>query len=462
MNKLIKAQLFTTLGIESAEAIAEKELTNVTEADLPEENVEAETTAADNIETVQDEAEIDGIEDQAESLDDATENLEELDTALESYSNGKKSLTPIEAAALRLTVSQTVSRFVKDTGDLIPAAENFRGGNTDQTVLATESLKETAKTFADAAVNAARKAWERLKEIIESVINRFRGYEARANKIIVAAKKVTAEITGEVDLKKDSISVNGEASFDALRGGMERLTKSLQDLKEARSIKSIHEITNKLNEGTDPAKFIEWLTATNAAMAELFKAMFGETKDVDGWAVAAPFPGEYTPKRYIVPEGTYELSSFAIEQVKPEEKGGDVKVAAVSATEIINLAGAVKALQESVKDYKGFLRRMLAAIQDISRVNLKEEKGQPNFKDIKEEVGENGKEELKKYKKQASSFMSKQMGYYAKLVTTANNVSGNILTLCEKSLKLANAPAAAGKEEPKADETKSDDKGEAA
>lgn len=441
MNDLIKKQLFGTLGIESADV----DLSNVTEEDLPEKNIEEESSVAEAIEDVDLDTEVGELENQGEDLEDAAENLEELDVAVESHCVNGGTLTPIEAAALKLSIAQATSRFVKDTSSLVPAIESFKNDPDTNTRLARESLKETAKTFADSVVEFAKKALERLKEIFNNFINRFRGIEARANKVIVAAKTIKGDIQGEITFPKDKISVNGSVEFAEIKDGFGRLENFLSKLKDAKSLEAISNITselNNLNEGKGTITTEQIFDAQNKFMDASFRDLHGDVTEDGKNLVSKNYPGEF--RALLVREEGISLSYEAFEKVKAENKNGDAAIQAIQPTEIIALATAIKSIQKDIADFKGLPKRI---VQMFERLNTIQVSDTSRLEDPTE-VRKNDKERAKKLGNALWKAMGKQTTYYSKIVSGANDISGNILTLCEKSIALAKKPQG----EEKADE----------
>lgn len=450
MNDIIKAQLFGSLGVESAEAMAEAELSNVTEDDLPEENIEEESSVAEALEDSVTEEEVDDIEDQGEDLEDASESLDELDVAVEGFVKQGISLSKIEAVALKATVAQITRKFVKNTDSVVPAVENFIGDNTDNTVLAHEGIKETATAFKDGAIAAAKKAYETLKQIIMDVINRFKGIESRANKIIVAAKAISGELSGEISINKDGISVNGDTSFDTIKGGFDRFIESVSKMKDAKTITQYAEIMKEVNEpGEGKVTMEKIFEGQNKFMDASFDATFGENTESDGKKTSKPFPGEFVAV-LNKPKSSLPLFYESFERLSAKEKGGDAKVSAVQPNEIIAIATAVKGLQQVIAEYKGFINRVVETMKRINSVHVTDSDRFEDKKDIKDK----DKDVSKAIKESATLAVKKQMVFYAKLVSSSNTISSNMLTLCEKSLSAKGPTAEEKKEEPKTEETK--------
>lgn len=445
MNSKIKLELFGSLGIESAEVVELNEATNVEEVDLPEEATpESESSVAEALDDVEVEQEVEGIETQGEDLEDATEGLEELDVAVEAYRATGANLTPIEAAALNLTIRQTVSKFVKDTGDLVPAAESFREDPSEQTRLAHEGLKDAAKSFGDGVVAGAKKAWERLKEIIGDIINRFRGIVGRADRVIVAAKGIQGSISGTVELSKDKISVGGEASGQVLKDGLGRFKASLDRLKTTKKAEETIKIVQELNSGEgSEIKFKDLMLAYDKFQDVTFRAVFGDVTEKDGNLVGKGFPGEWVPMLVKSKDVNREFSYNSLEKTKPAEKGGKVGVEALQPKEIIELAGLVKVVQGSLADYKGFLKRQETVLTHMGSIGPTIGKQMEDAKEGRKELGVSALEATRSL----YSAVRREMTFYAKIVSAANQTSGNILELCEKSVKLAGKGGEEGKTE---------------
>lgn len=446
MNDLIKKQLFGTLGIESADVNAE--LANVSEDDLPE-NVEEESSVAEAIEDVDLDTEVDKLDEQGEDLEDAAENLDDLDVAVENYRNAGGKFTPIEAAALKLSIAQATSRFVKDTGDLVPAIESFKNDAETNTRLAHESLKDTAKTFGDSIVEFVKKAIERLKEIFNNFINRFRGIEARANKVIVVARAIKGNIEGEVSIAKDKISVGGSAEFTDIKNGVDRLNVFFTKLKTAKNIDAVAEIASELNKGTDKISPEQIFEAQNKFMDASFREIHNDVTEDGKNLVSKSYPGEY--RAYLIRGEGVSLNYEAFEKVKNENsKSEDVKVAAVQPNEIIALATTIKAIQKDVAQYKGLIKRIVEMFERLNTILVSDaERVEDGVKIRKED-----KERAKKIGNALWKAMGKQTTFYSKIVSGANDISGNILTLCEKSVALAKAPQ--GEEKAKDDKATED------
>lgn len=430
MNHLIRSQLFGTLGVESAEI---DEATSVVAEDIQEEPVEAESSVAEAIEGVGDDEEITAIEEQGEDLDDATEGLEELDAAVESYQGSGKSLTPIEAAALNLTLRQTVSRFVKDTGDLVPAAENFNTDGVYSTTLACEGIKDAAKSFGEGVVAAAKKAWEKLKEIVAAIVNRFRSIEARADRVIVRAKEAKGLAAGEIEFSKDKISVGGAADGQILKDGLSRMRNSLEALVGAPKSEEALKILEEINGGDKTQKVSSKAVfeGYNKFMEQSFRKIFGDLTEKDGKLTAKPFPGEWTPELVKATDETI-MSYDSLERVKPKEKGGDVKIDAVNPQEAIELAGMVKVVQKSISNFKGWINRQDSIMKRMNSVGITDENRVKSTKDTRDEMGVG----IIKANKVVWNVMRRESVFFTRLVSAVNQISLNTLELCEKSLKM--------------------------
>lgn len=435
MNDLIKKQLFGSLGIESADV----DLSDVTEDDLPV-NAEDESSVAEAIEDVDLETEVDDIDEQGEDLEDAAENLEELDVGVESFRNAGGKFTPIEALALTMAIGQATSRFVKDTSSVVPAIENFKDNAEENTRLAHESLKETAKTFGDSVVEFAKKALARLKEIFADFINRFRGIEGRANKVIVAAKAIQGQIEGEIDFPKDKISVGGKTDFEAIKGSFESLVGSINKLKEPTAVLKLAEAMEELNKGDGKVTIEQIYEAQNKYLDASFREIYGNVTESGTNLVSPFFPGEYQASLVRGEAGATSLSYEAFGRNKPENKDGDVKVVAIQPNEIISLATAIKVLQKELAEYKGLIPRITKMMERLNAVHVKDAKRMEDAAELKK----NDKVRAKKIGDAAWKAMTKQITFYSKLVSGSNDISGNILTLCEKSVALAKAGTDAG------------------
>lgn len=434
MNDLIKKQLFGSLGIESAEV----DLSDVTEEDLPE-NDEDESSVAEAIEDVDLETEVEDIDEQGDDLEDASENLEELDVAVESFRNAGGKFTPIEALALTMAISQATSRFVKDTSSLVPAVESFKNNAEESTRLAHESLKETAKTFGDSVVEFAKKALARLKEIFADFINRFRGIESRANKVIVAAKAIKGQIEGEVDFPKDKISVGGKTDFETLKGSFESLVGSVVKLKEPTAVLKLLELMEELNKGEGKITVEQIFEAQNKYLDTSFREIYDNATESGTNLVSTFFPGEYQASLVRGETGATSLSYESFGRNKPEGKSEDVKLVAIQPNEIIALATAIKVLQKELAKYKGFFPRLDETMKRLNMVHVQDVDRLEKASDVKK----NDKVRAKKIGDAAWKALTKQITFYSKLVSGSNDISGNILTLCEKSVALSKGDAGA-------------------
>lgn len=435
MNPSIKAQLFGTLRLESADVDVDPELLEVTEDDL-EETPEGESSVAEAIGDVELDSEVDEIEDQGDDLEDAAEGLDDLDVAVESYRKTGGKLTPIESAALKLAVNQCTARFVRDTGNLVPAIEDFKNDAEHNTRLAHENIKETAKTFKDGIVKAAKAAYERLKEIIKNFINRFRGVIGRADKIIVAAKAIKEQISGDVELNKDNYSVGGEFTFEVVKDGLERLNHSISKMKDLeRSQHAIDGITNlAAKEGKVNAH--EIFAEQNSFMDKSFREVFGEVTEEEGKIVSKPFPGEYRAA-LIKGKEKSDLHYEEFDRRKNEDKdtkGMKGNLPALQANEILNIAASIKATQGLLKAFDGFIKRFG---ETMVRLNSVHAGSVEKVQDAKEFQKEHGKEEAKLVSKAVWRAMTRQMTFYSKLISGTNNISHDMLTWCEKSIQKA-------------------------
>ena len=448
MNPTIKAQLFGSLGIESAEVLEQAELANVTEDDLPEENIEEESSVAEALEDTETDEEIENIEDQGDDLDNASESLEELDVATETFRASGGKFNTIEAFALKKTIAQITHKFVKNTDDVVPAIESFKKDNGDNTQLACEGIKEAAKAFKDGTVEVVRKAFETLKRVIGDLLNRFRGIEARANKVIVAAKQNGRVISGDIAVNKDSVSVAGDATFATIKAGFDRFNDSANKLENVKDIEQYDEIMKELNQpGEGKIKTETIIAAQNKFLEASFEAVFGESTEVNGSKQSKPFPGEYVAM-LVKPESTIPFYYEAIGRQKPKEKGGVAKVTALQPDEIIAIATTVKALQKIMAKYKGLLRRLVTTMKTLNSVHATD----PNRFENAQDLAAKDKEVKNAMGKGVRLGISKQMTFYSKLVSATNDISGNMLTLCEKSLASKDQEAHdpnAKKEEPK-------------
>lgn len=458
MNSKIKAELFGSLGIESAEAMAEAELANVTEDDLDQDEVEGETSVAEAIEDTDAVAAVDAIDEQGDDLDNVVEDLDELDVATENFRAKGGKLNPIEAVALKATLGRIVGKYIAKGSDLVPATETFHGDDAgEQTRLAHEGIKESATAFKDGVVAAAKKALETLKKILQNFLDRFRGIESRANKVIVAAKAVKGDLSGTVAINKASVSVGGDASYAAIKNGFGAMNTTLEKLKDAKRIAQFDEIIKEVNEKED-VSLKDIIEHQNKFIVASFNDLNPGATEVEGGLQSKPWPGEYA-LRLEKPEGGAPLYYEAVIRTKPKEKGGDASVEVLQPDEIISVATAVKATQIIVADYKGFPKRLVAMIERLNTIVVQDQ-------EKIQKASENLQKDKKAAKEVRSSIwraMTKQMTFYSKLVSAVNDVSGNMLTLCEKSLS-----AKAGeekkeeqpKEEPKTEEPKEEPKAE--
>ena len=458
MKQSLRKQLFAGLRLEQAEVDIDPTLTAVTEDDL-EETTEGESSVAEAIEDVELDTEVNDIENEGEDLDDAAETLNELDVAVESYVASGKSLSKIEVLALTATVKQVTGKYVKDSSMVVPAIESFNSHDgIDQTKLAHEGIKEAAKSFGDASVAAVKKAFERLKEIISNFIKRFRGINARADKIIVAAKAIKTDITGDVAINKDNLSVDGQLDYEAIKDAANRLTEVADKLKEEHKSQEALDSISKLS-GAEKINAEDIFREQNSFMDKSFRNVFGEAKEEEGKLVSKAFPGEYHAVLHkgSGKEDDIHLSYEAFERRKPEEKGGEGKLQALQPTEIIALAGTVKALQGKVKAYDGLIKRFAESLVRLNSAHSRNPDNVTNHKEYKETAG---KDKLKAVQKAVSRAFKQQMVFFSNFVSGTNNISHELLTWCEKSIALAGKEAKGETEDDKSSETKAEDKAE--
>lgn len=453
MNATIKQQLFGSLGIESAETLVDPELANVSEDDLPEENIEGETSVAEALEDTNSEETVDDIETQGEDLEDASESLEELDVAVESFRKSDTKLNPIESVALKLAVRQATRKFVKNVDSVVHAVESFKDDPEESTRLACEGIKEAAKSFKDGVVAAAKKAFEKLKEIVSAIINRFRGIESRANKVIVAAKKAGLKISGNISISKDSIAVSGDTSYDAILKGMEVFLSAATKLKDSTNIDATFKINMELHEGEGTIKYEEIVAHQNKFMIESFKDVWVDVTEKDGNYVGPNLPGNFIPK-LVKGETKITFLYDVLEQVKPEKKSEDNSITAFQPNEIIQLATMVKAVQKAIAEFDGFLKRLARTMERITAVHVKDE----SRRETPEDVKKRSKEEIKDIHKVSMGIITKEMAFLSRVVFTGNNLSGVLLTACEKSISSAGKGGEEKKgEEPKKEEAKAEE-----
>lgn len=435
MKQSLKSQLFGTLRLENADVDVDPELIDVTEDDI-EETPEGESSVAEAIDDVALDTEVNDIEEEGEDLDDAAESLEELDVAVESAVAKGQVLSKIEALALTATVRQITKKFVKDSSMVVPAIESFGNDAKGQTTLAHEGIKDAAKSFKDGAVAAAKQAYERLKEIIMNFIKRFRGVSARADKIIVAAKKIKTDINGNVKVKTDNLSVDGALDYEIIKDAANRLTGVAKQLREEHKSQAAIEASARLT-AAEQVDALSIFKEQNEFMDKSFRSVFGEATEKDGKLVSKAFPGEY---HAALVKGGAETDLHYEEFVRttPEKKSEDGELQALQPGEIVNIAGTVKALQNEIKSYDGLIKRFA---ETLTRLGSARTHNQNNIKDPKDFIKDEGKEKAKVVQKAVATAFKRQMLFYSKFVSATNSISHELLGWCEASLALAGKPA---------------------
>lgn len=413
MNPTIKSQLFLSLGVESAEPEPNAELLEVTAEDLPEENIEAESSVAEAVEDTELTAEVDGLETQAEDLTDATETLEELDVAVESFPGN---ITPIESVALAKALQHATRKFLPPSTKLVPAAENFAGVDAEQTKLVRGNLKETAKTFGQGIVANAKKAIKRLAEIITEFVKRFRGIDQRAAKIIAAAGNVKGGVNATVQMPKSKVSVGGDVSAESIVDGVDRLSGAVARISEAKELLAYKAAEE--DKGQDANQLI---AKVNEAAKVSFQAIFPAHEEKDGKLASKPFPGEYA---VTLEMGEGELAYFGLSHGTAEKGDGDLE--ALQAPHIRTIAGEIRALQKSIQKYTGLINRMKAVLAESMNDDIDTHNGESENKVIVATM----------------TALIKQVMFYGKFTSMVNGICHDVLAYCEKSLAAVSAEPA--------------------
>lgn len=427
MNSLIKSQLFGTLAVESAELTA---VTEVTADDLPTENIEAESSSAQASDVVDVDESVTDLETTSENLNDASEGVEELEVAVEGMIRNGHKLSKIEAAALNLTLRQTVSRFVKDTTGVIPATEDFGGDAELNTTLAHEGLNETARAFGDGLVAAAKGTLNTFKKVVKVSLDMITTITSRANRVIARAKETDGSNTNPIKFNKANISVDGATDSKVLADSIIRLKNSLNTLAKAHisdEALNILEQLNKVKPG-EKVHILKFYESYNKYLEQTFTSIFGNTREVDGKLTAKPFPGEYVPT-FTKGDDKNLLAYESIIRDKEKSKTEKVELEAITPDEVIKLAGAVILVQESLLNFKGFLARQEATMKRMGAVYVEPE----NLKSEKENREDVGKP-IKEVFHSIWNATNEETIFFCKLVSMATKTSINVLELCEKSL----------------------------
>lgn len=443
-KRWLKNQLLGGLGVEGAEASVAPEVETVEEG---------ETASAAAIDGVNEQVAVDGANEETEALHDAVEAGNEIEAALEAAVAGNRPLNRMEAAALKLTMQQVTKRFIGKADHLLPAQESFGGTHdrVEQTVLATESVKETFKEFWEAlkaqfmkVVNAIRTAIKGFFDKAAATAKRAEAVRSRAEttngnaantKISVNtadisiggevnAPKLIAGVTAIADVVEASIKVE---SKDDMVAKVKSMMQALETQLEGKG--NISPTIAKVNEATAQTfKDLSFNTGKTAAPADIARVGEGATGSniLPGERVVVFVPGQGA--------GRHAFSFLTVTGVKNTKGETTKEVPVLAPAEVIKIADQLIEANEIVKSYnQAFLRS--EEVANIYAKGIDSLINKVNKSDSGDgSISADKSKEFKLSVDALANMIRRRNAYVGGLLSYLNVSSNSALNYCEKSL----------------------------
>ena len=268
-----KRQLITSLAIEGSE---------ITIQDI-EVDPESESSTADAIETIGDQAEVQNLNDEAEELQDLGESGDELIAAVESAIASGKGLTPIEGAALKLTLKQLTGKYAPSFARSMPAREDF-GGRRDQldtTVLAHEGLVNGFETFWEQTKKHFQRVIEVIQKFFRSIIQKFTSVQKRAMALKARAEEASQDNSEMVTINPNNLRVGNEALNLVVPQGLTNINDVLAELlKTSRNIDDRAEVNKGVEALDDSSAWEDFVNNQNSQAKRTFDGIEAKEENV--------------------------------------------------------------------------------------------------------------------------------------------------------------------------------------
>lgn len=443
-KRWLKSRLLGGLGVEGAEVTVDPEVETIEEGD---------TASAAATDGVNEQVAVDAANEETEALHDAVEAGEEVQAALEAAVAGNRPLNKIEAAALKLTMQQVTKRFIGKADHLLPAQESFGGTHdrVEQTVLATEAVKETFKEFWEALKAQFMKVINAIRTAVKGFFDKAAATAKRAEAVRSRAETTSGNPTnGKITVNTGDISIGGEVSGAKLITGVTALADTVESTIKVKAkedmVKEVNTTLAALEQQVEGKGSIESLVKdSNSTIITIYKALSFNTGKTappqelarlgDGAEATNVLPGErvvaFVPGQGL---GRGAFNYMTVVGVKSGKGETTKEVPVLAPAEVIKIADQLIEANEIIVSYnQAFLRNeQVAAIftkgvdKLISRVN-KSDTG----------AGEISTDTSKAFKLSVdaiSNYVRRQEAFTGSLLSYVNVASNGALNYCEKSL----------------------------
>ncbi len=318
MSRLDRKKLYLSLGLESAETIADGQLADVPETD------EVANTELEALDETQD---LTADVEQLDDVSDVVESSEELNVAVEAALASGRGLNRIEAAALTMTLKQTMGRYIEVERNVVPAVESYdlavhdgsaaAENNKEQTKEAKKGIKESIKAFVKAIL-------EKLKMVFKKIANAFKSITDRRIRSYAALKELAKKLNTlpdfanlEIPFNTHNTYIGGKFDLKSLLEGVKNfnhITETYRQNSTSDEEKKFLEAGFSALEKSDEDNWSKMRIGLNGALATFYNRMVPETtKGEDGTLSSKELPGgrviKFTPGEE---KGNKQLSTITL------------------------------------------------------------------------------------------------------------------------------------------------------
>lgn len=267
------------LGRESAEVEMTEEQYGATED---------ETVSANSIENIaEDQATEEIIEESTDGID-ASEDLDELAVVVESHHATGKSLSRVEAAALRMTIQQVGKKHFKDPLAALPARESTSELSVSDLHLATEGLKESAGNLIKSIIEQIKKIVAAVVDFLSRIIDKYRWLTNRAKKVYAAATSVKEIVPGSVNVDAKFMGTGGEIDLESVS----RYIKTIESIEASTHFNQNFDFLKEiLKEPTMAVSAVEGETAHTKIFSDINTQVKDKFDSISGAGFKVHGPG---------------------------------------------------------------------------------------------------------------------------------------------------------------------------
>lgn len=278
-----KHKLNSSLGLEDEAPNVQVNI-DTDDMGMPLDNVTSDgenTPEADEVEIIEESADIDAEDDVIEEMAEAADSLESIYIAMEAaQANG--GMTPEAAAFASIAVENIVGRYGATSQDVGISLEAFGDNRAVATTVSMEGIKETLKAL-----------WETIVKKFQALVKKITDF---FNKTIAAAPRLKRRAEG---VKKAARSTSGSAKESKMKDG--GLWRALN--VNAGAVTAAGIINGLKVSGADFQRNVERDSLTKLVNDAFGKANLNDMSDRDGTGIATSIADTYYPGLKVISTG---------------------------------------------------------------------------------------------------------------------------------------------------------------